>query len=110
MTAKEAINRIMDHMRIHRIGEPPHIHIADALNMAIAALQDQEEREYPKQLTIEEMLNMDAPVWVSCFTLDGKHGYWCICREGIITCPSGVCYDVRDIPLWKFYRYQLKGK
>lgn len=79
------------------------------LHYAKKALRDLEERENPKQLTLEEMLNMNAPVWLSCFMLDGSGGYWCICQEGSITCPSGLCYDVRDIPTWKFYRYQPKG-
>ena len=39
MTNREAIERIKDHMRVHKIGEYPHIHIADALGMAIAALE-----------------------------------------------------------------------
>ena len=84
--------------------------LIDTLKLSLAALQDQEEREHPKQLTIEEMLNMDAPVWVSCYTHDGKNGYWCICQEGTIICPTGICFDVRDIPTWNFYRHQLKEK
>ena len=39
MTNREAIERIKDHMRVHKIGEYPHIHIAEALNMAITALK-----------------------------------------------------------------------
>lgn len=39
MTNREAIERIKDHMRVHKIGEYPHVHIAEALNMAIAALE-----------------------------------------------------------------------
>lgn len=80
------------------------------LHYAKKALRDQEERENQKQLTIEELLNMDAPVWLSTFVLDGKGGFWCICQKGIIICPSGSCFDVREIPNWKFYRYQPKGE
>lgn len=39
MNANEAILRIENHMRIHRIGEPPHIAIAEALNMAVSAIR-----------------------------------------------------------------------
>lgn len=39
MNEKEAIERIIDHMEVHRIGEYPHIKLAEALNMAITALR-----------------------------------------------------------------------
>ena len=39
MSEQEAIERIQEHMRVHKIGEYPHIHIAEALNLAIAALE-----------------------------------------------------------------------
>jgi hypothetical protein len=38
MDNTEAIKRIKDHVRVHHIGEYPHIKIAEALNMAISAL------------------------------------------------------------------------
>lgn len=41
MNKREAIERIRDHMEAHRIGEYPHIKLAEALNMAITALQAQ---------------------------------------------------------------------
>lgn len=41
MTNEEAIERIKDHMRVHGIGEPPHIYIEEALFMAIGALEKQ---------------------------------------------------------------------
>ena len=46
MTAAEAIKRIQDHMDVHRIGEYPHIKLSEALNMAISALREQEERRW----------------------------------------------------------------
>lgn len=46
MTAEEAIKRIQDHMDVHRIGEYPHIKLNEALNMAISALREQEERRW----------------------------------------------------------------
>jgi len=50
MNEKEAIERIKDHMRVHKIGEPPHLHIAEALNMALDALEH-------KQLTKKAIEN-----------------------------------------------------
>ena len=38
MDKAEAIKRIKDHIRVHHIGEYPHIKIAEALNMAISSL------------------------------------------------------------------------
>lgn len=65
MTSQEAIKRITDHMEVHHIGEPPHIHIGEALLMAITALREKAEREDPKPLTVEELLRMDGePVWL----------------------------------------------
>ena len=39
MTREEAINRIEDHMAVHRIGEYPHIKLKEALDMSITALR-----------------------------------------------------------------------
>lgn len=39
MTKEEAIERIEDHMKVHKIGEYPHIKLAVALNMALDALR-----------------------------------------------------------------------
>lgn len=39
MDKKEAVARILDHMRVHKIGQYPHIKIAEALEMAIAELR-----------------------------------------------------------------------
>lgn len=41
MTEREAINRIKDHIRVHKIGVSPHIYIGEALNMAINSLAKQ---------------------------------------------------------------------
>ena len=60
MTKREAVNRIKEHMRIHGIGQPPHIYIAEALNLAIAALEEPDPTwkpcsvELPKSGVIEE--------------------------------------------------------
>lgn len=42
MSTGEAIKRIEDHMKTHRIGEYPHLRLAEALNMALAALRAQQ--------------------------------------------------------------------
>lgn len=46
----EAIKRIEDHMRVHKIGEYPHIYLKEALDMAIEAL----EKQIPKEPIIWE--------------------------------------------------------
>lgn len=79
-----------------------------ACELALAALQDRFARENTRPLTVEELMKRDDPVWVSCKTLEGTDGYWCICQKGVIICPSGQSYDVRDIPHWKFYRWRVE--
>ncbi len=65
MITEEAIRRIADHMEVHRIGEYPHIRIAEALNMAIDALRAQDEAEKNEPLTLEELQELVwRPVWV----------------------------------------------
>ena len=59
MSIEEAILRIQDHMRVHHIGEPPHIYIKEALDMAIVALQQQKERE-KQPLTMAELRKMNG--------------------------------------------------
>ena len=59
MDRKEAILRIKDHMEHHGIGKYPHLKLKEALDMAIAALSQQNE-----PLTIEELREMDGePVY-----------------------------------------------
>lgn len=53
MQKDEAIYRIRDHMRVHRIGTPPHIHIKQALDMAIHALLTQGELPQEKQQRLD---------------------------------------------------------
>ena len=45
MTNREAVERIKDHMSVHKIGTFPHILIGEALNLAISAL------EFPREWT-----------------------------------------------------------
>ena len=39
MTREEAINRIKDHMKVHHIGEYPHIRLKEELDMSLTALR-----------------------------------------------------------------------
>lgn len=72
----------------------------------VFALDDIQAKTLNVPLTIEELREMDEPVWVECgvtpFTPDG--GYYCLCQNGYITTPSGMQYIAEDIPHWKFYR------
>ena len=45
MSYDEAIKRIDDHIRVHRIGEWPHIYIGQALQIAKAAIREAQQRE-----------------------------------------------------------------
>ena len=35
-------------------------------------------------LTLEQLREMDAPVWCACKSIEGENGYWCLCRKGYI--------------------------
>lgn len=60
MDRKEAILRIKDHMEHHGIGKYPHLKLKEALDMAIAALSQQNE-----PMTLEQLREMDGePVWI----------------------------------------------
>lgn len=96
MDINEAIKRIQDHIRVHHIGEAPHIKIAEALAMAIDALQEKAARENPEPLTIEELKQMHGePVYLDVGNIWGiidvpDHGAF----EGI----PFVCFEDRGIP------------
>lgn len=59
-------------------------------------------------LTLEELREMDEPVWVACKPIQGENGYWCLCQHGHIITPAGSIYDVKEIPHWVFYRRPLE--
>ncbi len=59
-------------------------------------------------LTLDELRQMDAPVWCLCKPIEGGNGFWCLCKKGKIITPSGVCYDVKEIPHWVFLRNKPK--
>ncbi len=70
MTNDVAIRRIQNHMKVHRIGEYPHELIAEALDMAINALREQEERRW---ITVTERLP-DEPMMCLVYTKPGGYG------------------------------------
>lgn len=55
-------------------------------------------------LTLDELQEMDAPVWRACKPIEGGNGYWCLCKNGRIMTPSGRLFGVRSISHWTFYR------
>lgn len=73
MDRKEAILRIKDHMEHHGIGKYPHLKLKEALDMAIAALSQQNE-----PMTLEQLREMDGdPVYVVPKDKPAHCGGWC---------------------------------
>ena len=69
MDRKEAILRIKDHMEHHGIGKYPHLKLKEALDMAIAALSQQNE-----PMALEQLREMDGePVWI--VDIGGRNWY-----------------------------------
>ena len=81
----------------------------DGLNTAIleimAALSQTNE-----PLTLDELREMDEPVWVACKPIEGGKGYWCLCQHGHIITPAGSIFDMKEIPHWVFYRRPPEGE
>lgn len=76
MDRKEAILRIKDHMEHHGIGEYPHLKLKEALDMAIAALSQQNG-----PLTQADLDVMDYDkVWIDY----GDDGEWALVVSGRI--------------------------
>lgn len=110
MTRKEAIKIYESRLKflerqIIRTGEDT----IELVRIALAALQDQEERENPKPLTLEELVHLDAPVYAGNKDFPGTDGFWCICHNGHIVCPSGMSYGADELTSWVFYRHKPKG-
>lgn len=107
MDINEAIKRIQDHIRVHHIGEAPHIKIGESLAMAIDALREKAARENPEPLTIEELKQMHGePVWLA----DGKR--WAIIDAADSGLWKGVpfaCFEDRGIPYaWNIEKRNLR--
>lgn len=60
-------------------------------------------------LTLEQLREMDEPVWVACKPIEGGNGYWCLYKRGCIVTPAGSLYDVKEIQHWVFYRRPPEG-
>ena len=60
MDRKEAIKRIEDHMRVHKIGDYPHIYLKEALDMAIKALETLSVDKHIVDKSVEDMLYVGA--------------------------------------------------
>lgn len=60
-------------------------------------------------LTLEQLREMDEPVWVACKPIEGGNGYWCLCQHGHIITPAGSIYNVKEILHWVFYRRPPEG-
>lgn len=91
MTDQEAIDRVQRELDVLQGMEPKHKYwrfcLSRVLHLAMRALRDQEERENPKQLTIEELKQVDiCPVYVVPLDHDYRHyGGWCVFYGGPAT-------------------------
>lgn len=61
-------------------------------------------------LTLEQLREMDAPVYCACKPIEGGDGYWCLCRHGHIITPGGTFFEVGEISHWVFYRRPPEGE
>lgn len=61
-------------------------------------------------LTIEQLREMEDPVWCVCKTVEGFEGFWCLCDHGYILTPARQIFDVKEIPHWVFYRRPPEGE
>ena len=70
MAPEEAIERINEHIAIHRYNEPQAIRIAEALQMAIDAL----EKQIPRKPIEPEALSYKCPI---CKNYVGDYSVYC---------------------------------
>ena len=84
-------------------------HLETELKSEILSAAELRARMANEPLTLEELREMDEPVWVACKPIEGGNGYWCLCQHGHIITPAGSIYDVKEIPHWVFYRRPLEG-
>ena len=80
----------------------------EALDMAISALRQQEHfREVNKALTLDELSERNAPVFLPIKDFPNC-GYWCLCENGYIIPPSGHGFMAKERPNWVFYSQKPK--
>lgn len=77
----------------------------DTAEEAINALTQPNE-----PMTIEQLREMEDPVWCVCKTVEGFEGFWCLCNHGYILTPARQIFDVKEIPHWVFYRRPPEGE
>lgn len=87
MTRNEAIDRIREHMAIHKLNEPRAVKITEALNMAIEALKEQQ----PRVLSYKEVMESDF-VFIELYT-DERDG---VEPEFIRAIPLFISYEQPD--------------
>ena len=85
-------------------------HLETELKSEILSAAELRARLANEPLTLEELREMDEPVWVACKPIEGGNGYWCLCQHGHIITPAGSIYDVKEIPHWVFYRRPPEGE
>lgn len=102
MTLEKAI----DLLETYDFDDSPEM--TQAAYMGTAALRDQQEAEKNRPLTLDELREMDCPVWCLCRPIDGGNGYWCLCKNGIIITPACTYYSVAEIPHFVFLRHKPK--
>ena len=84
-------------------------HLETELKSEILSAAELRARMANEPLTLEQLREMDEPVWVACKPIEGGNGYWCLCQHGHIITPAGSIYDVKEIPHWVFYRRPPEG-
>ena len=85
-------------------------HLETELKSEILSAAELRARMANEPLTLEQLREMDEPVWVACKPIEGGNGYWCLCQHGHIITPAGSIYDVKEIPHWVFYRRPPEGE
>ena len=107
--AIEQLRQAMEACELGALSLPEQI---DALmDAGKAVLQEVSTLTPPNEpLTLDELRQMDEPVWVACKLIEGGNGYWCLCRYGYITTPGGAFFEVGEIPHWIFYRRPPEGE
>ena len=107
--AIEQLRQAMEACELGALSLPDQI---DALmDAGKAVLQEVSTLTPPNEpLTLDELRQMDEPVWVACKLIEGGNGYWCLCRYGYITTPGGAFFEVGEIPHWIFYRRPPEGE
>ena len=91
----------------------PYLHTGEAIpaDVVIEDIRSMPTLTPPNDpLSIEQLREMDGPVWVACKPIGGGNGYWCLCQRGHIITPAGSIFDVKEIPHWVFYRRPPEGE